>query len=272
MGVNSLIPFGFHQESKKLVDVSGVSRGKNCGCFCSSCKAPLIAPQGKLKEWHFAHWRKSDEIETKIVCEYSFAVSVRLMIHQLALEGLSLHAPKYTLFVQDYNEKYCEYHQEEICVTEASHIRLANPDINAKFSKVNVDILSYVEGIPFIVYIKYKGRPVPSEINPPNIHKCGVVAIDISGLTALFHEEKEGRYLDVLRKFIEDNTEGKSWIYHPRAIKVRKELEAKMEQWLYEQNSLSPPKSIKPVLDISSSKNLPKLNSLRSPELEAQNY
>lgn len=53
-----LIPFGMKQPGHLLVDVSEVDRGKNCNCICPSCKTPLIARQGDIKEWHFAHASK----------------------------------------------------------------------------------------------------------------------------------------------------------------------------------------------------------------------
>lgn len=35
--------------------VGDVPRGAECGCFCPVCKAALVAKQGDLLDWHFAH-------------------------------------------------------------------------------------------------------------------------------------------------------------------------------------------------------------------------
>ena len=35
--------------------IGEVERGANCGCFCPECSSPLVAKQGDLLEWHFAH-------------------------------------------------------------------------------------------------------------------------------------------------------------------------------------------------------------------------
>jgi len=51
----SLIPFGLRSADQRLVDVSEVPQGGGCGCICPSCRASLIARQGHIKQWHFAH-------------------------------------------------------------------------------------------------------------------------------------------------------------------------------------------------------------------------
>ena len=55
MGAFTLIPFGLHLKSNQVVDVGSVQNGIKCDCICPSCKTPLIARHGSIKEWHFAH-------------------------------------------------------------------------------------------------------------------------------------------------------------------------------------------------------------------------
>jgi hypothetical protein len=92
---------------------------------------------------------------------------------------------------------------------------------------------------------------VPPEIDPPSTEKCGVVAIDINGLPALFEKEREGRYIEALRKFIGESLDGKLWIYHPRVAKARKQAGAQMEQWLSQQKAYRCKPRTKPDIDIS---------------------
>jgi hypothetical protein len=159
------------------------------------------------------------------------------MIRQLAIDGLKFRTPKYVISVEAYSERSRQYHRVDLPVTEEHLLILVKPEIDGKFSQTNVDVLGYVDDIPFIVYITYKDRLVPPEIDPPDIKKCGVVALDISGLPTFFESEREGRYIETLRKFIEESSEGKSWVYHPRAAKVRMLAEAQMEQWLSQQKA-----------------------------------
>ncbi len=233
------------------MDVSSVPRGNKCGCICPSCNTPLIARQGEQNEWHFAHRSKNVQAETKRVCEYSFAVSVRLMMHQLAKGKLKFRIPKYSISVEATSERSYKHNRIEMLVTKERLLILTEPEVDVKFSGTNVDILGYIDNIPFAVYITHKDRLVPLEVDPPKIEKCGVVAINIGTLPTLFEKEREGRYIEVLRKFIEESAEGKRWIYHPRAAKVQKQAEARLKQWLSQQKAIRTTKRTKPNIDIS---------------------
>ena len=46
--------------------VSEVERGAACGCFCPVCASPLVARQGHLKEWHFAHEASQERVECEV--------------------------------------------------------------------------------------------------------------------------------------------------------------------------------------------------------------
>lgn len=44
----------------RVVSVEEVERGQACGCTCPACQRPLIARQGELRVWHFAHATGAD--------------------------------------------------------------------------------------------------------------------------------------------------------------------------------------------------------------------
>lgn len=44
----------------RVVSVNEVERGQACGCTCPSCLRPLIARQGDVRVWHFAHASGAD--------------------------------------------------------------------------------------------------------------------------------------------------------------------------------------------------------------------
>lgn len=47
------IPYGLFGD--KLVHVSEVDRGEDCGCRCVACNALLVARKGSIREHHFSH-------------------------------------------------------------------------------------------------------------------------------------------------------------------------------------------------------------------------
>jgi hypothetical protein len=44
----------------RVVSVNEVERGQACGCTCPACRRPLIARQGEVRVWHFAHATGAD--------------------------------------------------------------------------------------------------------------------------------------------------------------------------------------------------------------------
>lgn len=51
----------------------------------------MIARQGSVREWHFAHATKGSRAER--FCEYSALVSIRLMAHQVLADGGKIVVP-----------------------------------------------------------------------------------------------------------------------------------------------------------------------------------
>lgn len=74
------------------VDASGrvrfvgeVERGAACGCFCPVCSSPLVAKQGQVKDWHFAHEPGQERVE----CEAG-AMNMLRRVTAEALQGMPL--------------------------------------------------------------------------------------------------------------------------------------------------------------------------------------
>lgn len=228
----TLIPFGYHLESGELVDVGSVVRGNACGCVCPSCKTPLVARHGEHKEWHFAHRSQKVHNETRKECEYSFAVSIRLMIRQLANAGLKFRTPIYERAVTAYSEHSKRSSSFPYVITDEALLSLEEVAVGVDFSGVAVDVIGYVNGVPFIIYVTYKDRHVPHELASPKVEKCGVVELNVDSVPRLFRAESKGQYKEALRRYIEQEVEGKSWIYHPRESRKRNIALKERDNWL----------------------------------------
>jgi len=234
MGIDSLVPFGLDAASGGLVDVGSVRRGNACGCVCPSCKTPLIARHGDEKEWHFAHRSQKVHSKTRKECEYSFGVSVRLMIRQLSKDGLKFRTPRLERSLPAFSDSTSESADFGYLVTEESTLELENVHVGAQFCGVSVDVLGFVQGVPFVLFVTYKGRVLPSSLENPSISKSGVIELDINQVHGLFRQERKGRYIDVLRKYMEEETNGKMWSYHPREERLREAAIEKRQSWLQE--------------------------------------
>lgn len=72
--------------------VTEVPRGAACDCFCPMCASPLVAKQGAINDWHFAHEASQERVEC--------AVGAANMIRRIAAEWLRAQGapalPKYS--------------------------------------------------------------------------------------------------------------------------------------------------------------------------------
>lgn len=73
--------------SGRLVHVSEVARGLECGCSCCGCGEPLVAKRGSVREHHFAHQSGSAD------CEVAFESALHLYAKGLIEERQGLMVP-----------------------------------------------------------------------------------------------------------------------------------------------------------------------------------
>lgn len=215
--LDSLIPFGLHKETNELVNVGSVPRGVACDCIFPCCKTPLIARQGTVKEWHFAHRSQGVHKETETLCSLSFEVSVRLMIRQISEKGgLKLRLPSYTSDYPVYCAESQEILMETMEVVTGSVQTLLDVDVGVNFCDVVTDVVGDIGGVPFAIYVTYEKRPYPLEYSSPRETKCGILGIRAEKLYTAMRSVTTGRYIEALTDFLANDTDGKYWIYHPR--------------------------------------------------------
>lgn len=209
-------------------------RGKQCGCICPSCRTPLIARQGNIKEWHFAHASRSVFSRTENECEYSFFVSIRMMARQIIGDSLEIVLPRYEGRVAKHLSRYDQWVSESFTVANQQKISITNVEVEKTFLGVPVDLYGRVKEIPFVIYFVHPGREVPSELLSPLDQKCGIVSISLIGLAGLYQGIRESgkSYQDLLYSYLANDVKSKKWVFHPRYIKceasARKALEQKV--------------------------------------------
>jgi len=228
----SLIPFGFNSVDETFVDVREVPRGAKCGCICPSCKTPLIARQGKEKEWHFAHASRTVYQRTQKACEYSFYLSVRMMARQMIGDKLKIRLPEYKDVVSKYAPSSGHRLHESFLITESKEICLSDVEVEATFEGVPVDIVGYINGFRFVVYFTHPGRSVPQELKSVNDSHSGVIAVALDELRGtMFHRarEKNQSCQSVLTEHLSNDLSAKHWIYHPRYQSCRQKALEKLD-------------------------------------------
>ena len=193
------------------MDAFSVPRGRDCGCICQSCSAPLIARQGDVRVWHFAHATSDSNVEG--VCDYSPVVSIRLMAHQILadLDKISLPpAPSESR-------------------TTPRKAQIESITIDSRFEESTVDAIATIKDTTLVIYMMYKARPIPSALYAPTHQGAGVLGINLDTIWKLLQESdfdqfegsatKKHSYCDRLLRLLTQDTSARSWIYHPRQDK-----------------------------------------------------
>ena len=211
----NLIPFGLHVPSASLTDVGSVKKGGQCECICPSCKTPLIARQGEVKEWHFAHQSRSTEQETESPCEYSLEVSLRLMVKQLFEDGALFYLPEYKKSFSVPIPGCGSSYQKTVTVSSETKVQFDEVDIEYKKGEVIFDLALTKGKHKLYVYITYKGRPFPEGVLQHK-QKDAIIEFNVIALLNAFSEAKTGQYKVILATFLASSAEGKKWHSHPR--------------------------------------------------------
>ncbi|WP_394222687.1 competence protein CoiA family protein [Alteromonas gracilis] len=211
----TLIPFGLHLDTNRVIDVGSVPNGMKCQCICPSCKTPLIARHGAVKEWHFAHQSRDVQKKTEKPCDYSFAVSVRLMMKQLFEQGAKLCLPAYSKKLSSTIPGSNLLHSHRYIIAEEKVIEFDSVEAELNRYGVIVDLVLGIGDFELIVYITYDGRHIPHQLK--SIDKnSGVIEFNVMSLMQAFEETQSGQYKDVLIEFLAHSHTGKFWHHHPR--------------------------------------------------------
>jgi hypothetical protein len=207
MDLENLIPFGQVIGTDEFADVGDVAKGRACGCICPSCQTPLVARQGAVKAWHFAHASRGAYAQTSRDCGYSFEVSARLMALQLLRQGIALQLPACHGTIDDF----------DLNVAAAQLTALHDVKVETGFSGIVVDAVATVNGAPFVVYLTHSARALPAVLKTPDEPRASIVSIDVGCLRKVFADAhgSDKRYTEILRQFLELDQPSKIWVFHP---------------------------------------------------------
>lgn len=223
----NLVPFGLQTDTRDLLDVHEVPKGKGCGCTCPSCGMPLVARQGRIREWHFAHLSRDARAIAQRECEYSFFVSVKLMAKQLLGEEMTLRLPAY--YGSTHPPSFARPREGafRFLVTKARSITLGDLQTDVSVDGVTVDIQGNVGDYSLAIYLAHKGRPVPASLRASVDPSCGIIAISLDRTRILFRESRRrgSNYRTDLVGFLADDLDSKQWVYHPRNSQAEQQAE-----------------------------------------------
>jgi len=232
------IPFGYHIESERFVDVRDVPSGARCGCKCPGCDLPLIARHcmvGRVD--HFAHNTRGQDKKVHEECTFSYWVSVAAMARQIFSESESFDVamPDY---VYPPPSPWSSVPDPDYVCSQACTITLENIHINRNLLGETFDVTGEFKGVQVgikLVHPEKQGVPDFSDWNCRD-HKAVVLAIDISSARSQF-QHSEIPLKVVLTKSMAKELECKRWLYHPRMAHYLESHDRNVEKFSYREDS-----------------------------------
>lgn len=87
---NSILLQSFAVDKEgRIRSVDDVSRGLACDCLCPSCGEKVIARQGEIREWHFAH-------SSGVECDGAAESALHLAAKQILVDKRGMNLPEIT--------------------------------------------------------------------------------------------------------------------------------------------------------------------------------
>lgn len=220
------IPFGYHIEFGRYVDVREVPSGMKCGCICPGCGLPLLArhcQEGRVD--HFAHNTRGQDKKVLEECTFSYWVSISAMTRQIFSESSSfdIAMPAYTYprFLP------WEGYKPDFVCTEACTLHLESIAVDRSFFGEHFDVVGEYLGVPVGIKLIHPEKKDAGDFSGwhYNDKKGVVISIDLSHATMGFQHSKIP-LKDALSESISKDTEGKGWVYHPRMAHYLKKRKA----------------------------------------------
>lgn len=234
------IPFGWHAQSQHMVRPDQVARGQACECTCIACETRLIARQGVIRAWHFAHGNETD-------CEHAAEAAIHRMAKQLVVDRGEVFLPAREITRAIYGKK--RVWEEALTVSvqstglhpitePVSEKSIGLPGAVGEFYRP--DVLGDLDELPIAIEIRNTHAVDDKKLLWLTAHRYSLLEIDVADIADLPPEE----LLLALETRLFKNAEHSSWLTHAKdldseAILDQMELEVRQAKLIEEQVALA---------------------------------
>ncbi|MGE5154647.1 MAG: competence protein CoiA family protein [Bdellovibrio bacteriovorus] len=210
--MNLLQSFGMTSDGR-LVSVEDVSRGKACDCCCPECGEVLIARQGEVRAWHFAHASGGD-------CGAAAEGALHLAAKQLIVQEGAILVPAL--------EARASHRLDDGGLGEAALARpaetwtLAGTRPEVAFGTLRIDVAATHDGDP--IFIEVAVTHLVDDAKCQALADLGAACFEIV-LDPSLHDSWTW---DNLRQEVLECPGNRHWIFHPdlRALDEQVRCEA----------------------------------------------
>lgn len=182
----------------RVRSVDEVARGLACECTCPACAEKVIARQGDIREWHFAHASGAE-------CGKAVETALHLAAKQLLLESGGMTLPATTvqqeIILPDGRRAIGTAHRPEIWV-DFDTVALEKP-----IGDIKPDVVATLNGAMF--FIEVAVTHFVDETKRLAIEKLGIPTVEI----CLEHLGREKVDWEMLTELVIQGATCKSWVH-----------------------------------------------------------
>ncbi|HAU1990130.1 competence protein CoiA family protein [Legionella pneumophila] len=197
------LPFGLN-ENNIIVHIADVERDNNSKYICPSCRSPLIAVKGNIKEHHFRH-------ETIKECAGGLESAIHLAAKQIIMERKKITLPKCLAIATAKDSWGIPYRKDKVVVEDGHEISFDSVLEEINLSGMRVDILANKNNKQLIIEIFY--RHIVDEEKIEKIREANISAIEVN-LSELMPENIKD--FEVFWRYIND-PKNVRWLYNTKA-------------------------------------------------------
>lgn len=100
-----MLTYAVNKETNQVEHIRDVKNGTDCNCICPLCKEPLLAKQGAIKDWHFAHISKVECIGSEETALHMRAKEILTSLSFINLPGLDVQVIASSFESDEFNAK-----------------------------------------------------------------------------------------------------------------------------------------------------------------------
>lgn len=177
--------------------VDEVKRGLACECRCPVCHGAVMAKQGEVKGWHFAHVSGTD-------CQHAGETALHLAAKQLLINECGLMVPETTVTTSyqlpDGREGSAMVNRPEMWLD------LLDVKAEVNFGDIKPDIVGYLADA--ILFVEIAVSHFIDEEKAQKLEQAGVATLEID----LSHVVRDDTDWDGLRNAVLESIDNKKWI------------------------------------------------------------
>lgn len=217
----------------RIVHVAEVGRGLACDCACPLCGSRLLAKQGPVKAWHFAHY-KAPECDLVVAGETAIHRAVKEIIgagDEFSLPSVLAYATK--------QDRWGRIHRME---DASAPIQGIPEDVRCEVSigDIRPDIVAKMLGHELLIEVAVT-HPVDRD-KKSKIRRAGLPCIEIN-----LRDAPRDIPTSELRALVLSEVENKRWIYNRWAQRRHRELSQALAEYIEEVNAGEDPTKPAPL-------------------------